>query len=155
VPAPVLLPAGVSPASGEAGAALEPPGLPPVMRASLIDPATGERLSLTREAHPVDAAILRQFRTVFSSGVAVSIDGNKMRKIRKNDRAASTLIRVEIERIMAPFVDGKTARIDRIDIEAGEANGYVGAATLSYTNLATGRRSQVGPLTGQLAGDPA
>jgi hypothetical protein len=147
VPLPVVPAGGVSPISGEPGVVLEPPGLPPVMRAMLLDPATGERLSLTREAHPIDAAILRQLRTVFGTGVAVIRDGNKLRKVQKNDTSAQTLIRVELERIFEPFVKAGQVSLDSLDVVAGEAQGYVASAFVSYTNLANGKERTLGPIT--------
>lgn len=138
MPGPFILPAGVSPVSSDPGTVLEPPGLPPVMRASNLDPTTGEVLSLTRDVAPIPAAIQRQFRTVRGSGAAVLNDGQSFNKIQKNDITATRQIQFEIQRIFAPFVIAKTARIDQIVPFGGEASQWFGGAVVHWTDLSTG-----------------
>lgn len=140
---PIIPPAGVSPISGEIGVPFDDPKLPPVIRAMLIDPITGERLSLTKDAPPVHAAILRQFRTRRASGAAVLNDGQDLQSVRKNDTHAQTSIRFEIERIFEPFVAAGYVRVDSIVPTGGESALWFGGAIVHYTDLTTGDKRSI------------
>ena len=102
-----------------------------------IDPSTGELRSLGG-ADPIDAAVAFQLGLRRASGAAVTDDGHALADIAKNDGGAPARIRFELERVLRPLVERGDIAVDRIDVEAGEAAGDLGAAFVHYRNLRRG-----------------
>ncbi len=136
---------GVSPAIPP-GVVAAAPRAPVGGLADDVDPRTGELRSL-RGADPIDTAIIFQLRVRRGSGAAVVDDGQAFDGVEKNDAEAPARLRFEAERALRPFVERGDITVDRLEVEAGESAGDLGAVVVSYTNLRRGgakRTARVG-----------
>lgn len=143
MPAPVILPAGVSPLGIVAPVEFSSPAKPPAVLADDVDAQTGELRSLLHGAHPVDAQVVLRARVRRGSGASVQSVGHRLHTIERVDDEALTRARFEVELAFRDLVDRRDIRIDRIDAEGAAGIGDGIHIFMSYTNLRTSQPGRV------------
>lgn len=111
-----------------------PPIQPKIVAADKIDPETGELLSLFSGRDPVDAIVIHGHMVVEGSGSAVLDVGHRFRDIEKNTPHAASDLKAEELRLVAPLVQARLIRVDKISTAAVSTKGTV---ELQYTNTLT------------------
>jgi hypothetical protein len=140
MPAPLIPPPGMRPASLTGGVELIGPSKPPAILADDIDPQTGEFRSLLRGVHPVDGMVVVALRTQRGTGASVPDVGGELAKLDKVDDALPQRIKFEIQAALAPLVKQKLIRIGSI---APATAGDAASAYCEYTNLLTNQTQRV------------
>jgi hypothetical protein len=150
MPAPVIPPAGVSPAGFFVPVTYVAPGEPVGILADPIDPRTGEYLSLERGFDPTDAAVLTALRTVRGSGSAVLEVGQRFQDATHVTDATATFLFQEVELALRHLVHTGQIRLERVSVVAEPGKDFAEAA-IFYVNLARGEeRIAVLPFAAQL-----
>lgn len=123
---------------------VDQPG-PPPMLADAIDLRTGDFASISEAPHPVDAAVLEQFRLWRGTGVAVADQGQNFRSIEKVTDATPRELEDEARAILRPFVERGDVAILSITTESPVAGTTpdTGLVTIHYRNLMTGSLREV------------
>jgi hypothetical protein len=134
----VIPPAGISAASFFTPTAFADPAQPLGVLADDLDGA-GDLRSVIRGADPVDAAIAYQFRLKRGTGAVVFDQGQDFESIQKNDSSTPNALRFEARRVLDPFVAAGVAEVISVDVLGGEDAGDLGAVSVRYRNLRTGK----------------
>jgi len=128
-------PAGISPASAYDLAEIVERKAPPVILADMIDPVTGEFLSLTRSRPLADAFAIEALRVHRGSGASVRDTGNAFRRLRHVESNAPELI----ESMTAEaFADGERAgvlQLERVTVERDADDGAQVNTVIEYRDL--------------------
>ncbi len=115
------------------------------MLADAIDLRTGDFGSITEAPHPVDAAVLEQFRLWRGTGVAVIDQGQNFRRIEKVTDATPRELEDEARSILRPFVERGDVAILAISSESPSvgATPDTGQVIIHYRNLRSGQLREV------------
>lgn len=105
---------------------------PPGLAADMIDPSTGELLSLTQGLHPVDAAIITALRTTRGTGTAVQSAGQRYRDVQRAGSGAADVLAQETRFALSALVEARQLRIDLLTVEI---EGTAGVIEVRYFNL--------------------
>lgn len=132
-------PGGVSPFSAIFTNGAIPANAARTWLADPIDPSTGDLVSITTGLHPVDGAICWAFQTRLHTGSALGEAGHLFDQTRKLGDRAERALRLEAERLFAPFVARGWVKLDptEITVELDTAS-----IVCSYTNLLTRQRRE-------------
>lgn len=133
-------PAGVTPASAFAlqqHAVSEPP---PAILADLIDPATGEFLSLVDSATIADGLVVHLLRTQRGSGAAVLSYGQRFRELTHVTTESPELVESMVREALRPASDAGIVRFDQIEAEVDATDGSQLNAGIEYTDMLAPRR---------------
>ncbi len=134
MPAPVIPPAGVSPAGFFVPVSYTAPGEPVGILADAVDPKTGEYLSLERGFDPTDAAVLTALRTVRGSGSAVLEVGQRFQDATHVTAATETFLFQEVELALRHLVRSGQIRLERVVVLADPKTDFAEVA-IFYANL--------------------
>lgn len=135
---PIVPPAGLTQAATFAPTQLVAGLPPPVTLARLLDPTTGEQLSLFHGRPPVIALLIEQLRVVRGTGAAVQDSGNAFSTIRYNDAVAPANLEAEAHRILDPLVAAGFLELQDLEVEAGPQDGDLGAVFAVVRDLVSG-----------------
>lgn len=133
-------PAGVTPASAFAlqqHAVSEPP---PAILADMIDPATGEYLSIVDSATIADGLVVHLLRTQRGSGAAVLTTGQRFRELTHVTTESPVLVESMAREALQPAVDAGVVRFDQIEAEVDDTDGAQLNTGIQYTDLLAPRR---------------
>lgn len=110
---------------------------PPLYLADDVDVGSGELRSITRGAHPVDAWIVTQLRTIRGSGSVVQDDGHLFGQFEIVDDGAQDLAAAEVERLLRPAIERGDVELLTVSVEEfPDADGV--AVEVVYRNLRSG-----------------
>jgi hypothetical protein len=140
MPAPLIPPPGMPPASLTGGVELIGPSKPPAILADDIDPMTGEFRSLLRGVHPVDGMVVVALRTQRATGASVLDVGNALATLDKVDDTLPQRIKFEVQAALKPLERQKLIRIGSIVPAAVNDSA---SAYCEYTNLLTNQMRRV------------
>lgn len=140
----VIPAAGLSPVAMFVDADIKPIS-PPITIVENVVPVSGDVTSLTKRIHPVDAALVWNFRVKRRSGAAVESVGQRYADIKKATDTAPAELKNETMRILQPFID--RGWIDVLEVltavpPAG-ASADTGAVMVFYRNLMSGKRMRL------------
>lgn len=127
--------AGISPASafeiiGQAES--EPP---PAIVADMIDPATGDFLSVVDSATIADGLVVHLMRTQRGSGAAVLEFGQRFREIRHVTSDSPELAESMVREALQPAVDAGVVRFEQIEGQVDPGDSTQINAGFEYTDL--------------------
>ena len=133
-------PAGVTPASAFAlqqHAVSEPP---PAILADMIDPATGEYLSIVDSATIADGLVVHLLRTQRGTGAAVLQTGQRFRELTHVTTESPELVESMVREALRPASDAGIVAFEQIEAEAEDQDGSQLNAGIQYTDLLAPRR---------------
>jgi hypothetical protein len=142
VTVPICSPAGFYPAGFDALDEVPAPGAP---RSTLADlrGARREVASLTRGAHPVDAAMEHAVAVRRFSGAALDAGGNTVHQIKLLGTGARSAIEADLRASFRWLVDAKHVEIERFEVVAGvDGDPTMSAVVVHYRNLRTGQQQK-------------
>jgi len=113
----MTIPAGVLPLSAFTELSGVPLGGPIPILADLMDPTTGDYLSLTKGRSPVDGAIVEGFRVERGSGPAVQNVGHTLREVRHTDASSIAEIQSRVRDGVQHLERAGLARLQKVDVE--------------------------------------
>jgi hypothetical protein len=139
-----------------AGYGVSPPsrlGKPSPLLCRLIDPFTGEVLSMTDGQDPIDAQVINAIKRVRGSGQAVRQDGWNPERLRKMTPEEQNTCRAMVRTALKRLTDAGDIRFKGATFELfDEANNYV-QVLVEYVNLRSldqSVRKAQAPLTGRI-----
>jgi len=151
VPAPVIPPAGVTPAGFFLPVKFAFSNTPIAMLADPIDPATGELLSIERGFDPVDAAVINALRTRRGSGSAVESVGQRFRDATHVTPQLASFMREEVRLALLSLSSSNQIRLESVEVVEGDDYADV---IIEYVNVVRGEQRSVAVALGQLLGSP-
>lgn len=133
-------PAGVTPASAFAlqqHAVSEPP---PAILADMIDPATGEYLSIVDSATIADGLVVHLLRTQRGSGAAVLEFGQRYRELSHVTEESPELVESMTREALRPATDAGIVQFKSIEVEVDAEDRTQMNTGIEYTDLLAPRR---------------
>lgn len=133
-------PAGVTPASAfalEQHAISEPP---PAILADMIDPATGEYLSIVDSATIADGLVVHLLRTQRGSGAAVIEFGHRFRELTHVTEESPELVESMAREALRPATDAGIVAFRKVDAEVEPDDRTQLNTGIDYTDLLAPRR---------------
>lgn len=129
---PSIPPAGYSPASAFTLVIHEPPTVPVPILADLIDPKTGEYLSLEDSATIADGLVVTLLRTRRDSGAAVQGVGQRFRELRNVDSDTPVLAESMAREALAPAVTAGIIELRTVAAATNDGDGTQVDASVEY-----------------------
>lgn len=133
-------PAGVTPASAFSltqQAVTEPP---PAILADMIDPATGEFLSIVDSATIADGLVVHLLRTQRGTGAAVLRTGQRFRELTHVTKGSPEVVESMVREALRPATDAGVVAFRSIEAEVDAQDGSQVNAGIDYLDLLAPRR---------------
>jgi hypothetical protein len=139
---PSLPPASTSPASAYELVDIVEHRAPPAILADMIDPVTGEYLSLTKSRPLADAFAIEALRVQRGSGAAVRDTGNRFHELRNVESNATEIIASMADEAFADAARAGVAELVDVTVEVDAADGSQTNTVIEYRDLLAPRDQQ-------------